>query len=111
MTTEEKITNGVIRIENGSIKGLGCMDNGSFDLQSLEQLFNYADGVGSALAIDEIIMRIGMLPLYLHDGGPAGIDKKRLISDIVDMFPDSDLLYHLSLISKLIMQNKLQRKI
>jgi len=97
MSVEEKIKNGVIRIENGRLVGLGICDRDTIDITALDELMDNMDAKEIADNFSNIVQRLGSLGLYLYKCGETIPDERGAIMSSV---PDEDDLYHLHLVSK-----------
>lgn len=96
--TLEKIKNGIIRIENGRLIGLGNCDKMSLDLNALDDLMGNISPSELSEVFSDTVHRLGSLGLYLYKAGESVPDPTGALLCGV---PDEDALFYIYLVSKL----------
>ena len=98
MDTSEKIKNGIIRIENEHIVGLGIGNQESIDLKALDEFFGKFTARDVRETLDEIVQRIGSLGLHIYHNREHFPDPTGAISAGL---PNDDDLYYTHEVAKL----------
>lgn len=98
MDTKEKFEKGIIRIENDRIVGMGSHGNDSISLTELDEFFQWQSAKEAAEDLDDTIMKLGCLGLYLFKEFEEKNDPKKAIYSYT---PNEDSVYNLHRIAKL----------